>query len=586
MNDKQYEKKLKKLIKKNKKEKLKTPWYDFYDNIPATLDYPNYSMYDHLVETAAKYPQYYAYNYFGRKQTFYNFIKEINQCAKSLKTLGVQAKDVVTICMPNTPEAVVIFYAINQIGAVSSMIHPLSAEQEIKKYLQISNSIMLVTLDVFWGKVSPILDQTNVRNTIILSAKTSMPIILKTGFMITKEYKIKKPLFNEKVISWDKFIKLGETYLQTIKPNINADDLAVILYSGGTTGEPKGVMLSNYNFNALALQCYHMGENFHPKDAILAVLPIFHGFGLGIAIHTVLTIGGCAVLIPQFTPKTFEKLITKYKPNVVAGVPTLYEALIQNNKNKKLDLSFLKIIISGGDSLSGGMKFKIDKFLKEHQCNETVRQGYGLAECIAASCLMPLNHYREMSIGIPLPDMYYRIVAPNTNTELKYGEIGEICISGPTVMLGYLNEEIETNKALYKDKNKRIWLHTGDLGYMDEDGFIYFKQRLKRMIVSSGYNIYPQHIENVLDSHPDVLMSTVIGVDHNYKGQVAKAFVVLKSGIKPNHKIEKELKEYCNKNLARFSIPQSFEFRESLPKTKIGKIAYRELEDEEKNKNK
>lgn len=584
MNDKMYQKKLKKLVKSNKKEKLNTPWYTFYDNVPATLEYPKYSIYDHLVEAATKYPNYYAYNYFGQKQTFFNFIKEINHCAKSLKTLGIKAKDTVTICMPNTPEAVIMFYAINQIGAVSSMIHPLSAEQEIKKYLEISNSVMLVTLDVFWGKVAPIIDETNVRNTIILSAKTSMPIILKTGFMITKEYKIKKPVFNESVISWEKFIKMGETYLPTIKPNIKANDLAVILYSGGTTGDPKGVMLSNYNFNALALQCYDMCQNIHPGDSILAVLPVFHGFGLGVAIHTVLSLGGCSILVPQFTPQTFEKLITKYRPNVIAGVPTLFEALMQNNKNKKLDLSHLKIIISGGDSLSGGMKVKIDKFLKAHNCDVSVRQGYGLAECIAASCLMPLNHYREMSIGIPLPDMYYRIVAPNTNTELKYGETGEICISGPTVMLGYLNDDIETNKALYKDKNGRIWLHTGDLGYMDEDGFVYFKQRLKRMIVSSGYNIYPQHIENVLDSHPDVLMSTVIGIDHPYKGQVAKAFIVLNAGVKPSNKIEKELKEYCNKNLARFSIPKEFEFRESLPKTIIGKVAYRELEEEEKNK--
>lgn len=588
MSDKKQAKQMKrhekKVLRTNKKEGLKTPWYDFYDDVPFTLEYPNHTIYEHLVATAHEMPNRIAYDYFGTKSTFLSFIKDINECAKALKAAGLEEGETITICMPNTPEGIITFYAANQIGAICSMVHPLAAENEIKEYLKISNSSMLLTLDVLWPKVKKALTETKVRKSIIVSVKNSMPIILKTGFMITKGYKIKKPEYNDQVIAWPSFINGGKDYIQSIHPKMKAKDPAVILYSGGTTGEPKGILLSNYNFNALAIQAINHCANVEPGDKILAILPIFHGFGLGVCFHTVMTLGGTPVMIPQFTPDSFEKLITKHKPNVLIGVPTLFEALLQNSKNKRLDLSFLKLVISGGDSLPKSLKNKIDEFLKDHGADIQVRQGYGLTECVAASCLMPINHYREDSIGIPLPDMYYKIIDPNTGEEVPYGEIGEICISGPTIMMGYVNDEVETNKALRKDKNDRIWLHTGDVGYMSDEGFVFFTQRIKRMIVTSGYNIYPQHIENIINTHPDVLMSTVIGIPHPYKKQVAKAFIVLKSGVKASNKIRKEIQKNCEANLARYSIPKEFEFKASLPKTLIGKVAYRELEKEEAEK--
>ena len=359
--------------------------------------------------------------------------------------------------------------------------------------------------------------------------------------------------------------------------HIKGDGNAAILYSGGTTGNPKGIILTNLNFNALALQSIEACQCLREKDKVLSIMPIFHGFGLGICIHTVLNFGGTAVILPHFSAKSFHKLLRKYKPNVIAGVPTLYEAFINNKKIQKMDLSFLKCVISGGDSLSISLKKKLDDFLKSKNANTMVREGYGLTECVTGSCLTPIDMYKEGSVGIPYPDTYYKIVKPTTHIELPYGEEGEIVLSGPSVMTGYLNEQKESDEALQVHEDGLVWLHTGDLGFMDEDGFVYFKQRLKRMIVSSGYNIYPQYVENVLDQHPDVLMSVVVGIDHPYKKQVAKAFIVLKSGIQPSEKLKNEIMEHCKKNLVPYSLPYEIVFKDSLPKTLVGKIAYNKL---------
>ena len=254
-------------------------------------------------------------------------------------------------------------------------------------------------------------------------------------------------------------------------------------------------------------------------DSMLSIMPIFHGFGLGIGIHTMLVNGCKCILIPAFSAQTFGPLLKKNQPNFIAGVPTLYEALLRSNKIKKTDLSCLKGVFCGGDSLSIELKKKVDAFLKEHGAKVQIREGYGTTECVTASCLTPKNYYREGSIGLPFPDTYYKIVKPNTQEEVPYGTEGEICINGPTVMMGYVGNPKETAHVLQIHPDGLTWLHTGDLGFMDEDGFVYFRQRLKRMIVSSGYSIYPSQLENIIDAHEAVLMSTVIGVDDPYKIQ-------------------------------------------------------------------
>ena len=345
--------------------------------------------------------------------------------------------------------------------------------------------------------------------------------------------------------------------------------------------KPCGILLSNLNFNALALQTGVAGNCSTTGGVCLAIMPIFHGFGLGVCINTMLYWGITIVLVPKFNVKSYCKLLHKYKPNYIAGVPTLYEAMLRMEDAQKLDMSNIRGIFSGGDTLSVELKRKVDAFLKTHGAQEQVREGYGTTESVTACCLTPRFAYREGSIGIPFPDTYFKICVPSTHDEVPYGTIGEICISGPTIMQGYMDNPKETAQTLQLHEDGQVWLHTGDLGTMDEEGFIYFKQRLKRMIVTSGYNVYPSQVENIIESHEGVLTSVVIGVKDDYKMHRVKAFVVLKPGVGDADAVRQEILEICGKNLPRYAIPTEIEFRDELPRTLVGKVAVTELEKEE-----
>ena len=565
-------------------KKVNTPWYNYYKDESAHLSYPDFSVYKLIEYTASKHLNNISYNYYGNKKTYYEFLKQIDEAARALKALGVKHKDVVSVCMPNIPEAIIGFYAINKIGAIANMIHPLSAEAELEYFLKKSKSEYVITVDFAFKKISKIINKTKVKKCITVSVSDSMPLHIKAAYDVLNGYK--NITFSKQRIGWKDFIRLGYSYTKEIDDDFKGKDAACILYSGGTTGTPKGVILTNLNINASAMQSFEHVACLREKDKALAIMPIFHGFGLNVCIHTVQYFGGTSILLPQFSAKTFDKIIKKYQPNVLVGVPTLFEALLKNKNMKNCDLSYLTCVISGGDSLSVELKKKVDSFLKEHGSNTTVREGYGLTECGGPSCFTPYKFYREGSIGIPYPDMLYKIVEKDTEKEVPYGTEGEIVISGPTVMHGYLKNKKETKNTLRKHKDGNIWLHTGDLGFMDKDGFVYFKNRLKRMIVSSGYCIYPQYIENIIDSHPDVSMSCVIGIPHPYKVEVAKAFIVLKNKDKATEETLESIKALCEKNIARYSWPYEYEFREELPKTLIGKVAYNVLIHEEEMKNK
>ena len=313
---------------------------------------------------------------------------------------------------------------------------------------------------------------------------------------------------------------------------------------------------------------------------MLSIMPIFHGFGLGIGIHTALIGGATCILIPQFSVKIYADTLLKQKPQLIPGVPTLFEALLRAEELDKADLSFLKGIFSGGDSLSPELKKKVDTFLHEHGCTEQIREGYGTTECVTASCLTPKDYARDRSIGVPFPDTFYKIVKPGTTEEVSANTEGEICISGPTVMLGYMDNPEETANTLRRHYDGRIWLHTGDLGYMDQDGFIYFRQRIKRMLITSGYNVYPSQLENIIDSHEKVLISCVVGVKDAYRGQKIKAYVVPMPGITPSEELKEEILNHCQNHVAKYAMPREIEWRTELPKTLVGKVAYRVLEEE------
>ena len=567
-------------------KQIRTPWVQFYEGVRAQLDYPQrLSLYEFMAQRTEQFSHNICYDYFGRKATYVQLHEHIQTCAAAFCSLGVKRGDRVSICMPNTPEAVISFYALNRIGAVANMIHPLSAAVEIKHYVTVSESRYIVAVDLCLPKLREVIEETGLKQCIVVSVADSMPFHMKLGYNKLTKNRNKKSVQTQDCLGldcilWRQFMALGKgAQLPGDEDgHSKGDDVAAILYSGGTTGCPKGIKLTNLNFNALAMQGEEMCACLAPGDRLLAIMPVFHGFGLGICIHTALCVGCMDILLPGFNAEHCAQLFRKYKPNIIAGVPTLYEALLMSGSLEGYDLSFLKCVISGGDSLSVALKQKVDLFLHQHGSNAQIREGYGLTECVTGSCLTPLHGYREGSIGIPYPDTYYKIVKPQTEIELPYGEEGEIVLSGPTVMKGYLNDQEETDKVLKRHGDGRVWLHTGDLGVMDSDGFVYFRQRMKRLIISSGYCLYPQYIESVIDAHEGVRMSCVVGVSHPYKMQVAKAFIVLNEDAKDRkEELLCDIKKHCEKNLAKYAWPYEYEVIDELPRTLVGKVAYNAL---------
>jgi len=569
-----------------KKEYQESPWLEFYEKegIPTHIEYPDCSMVDMVIQSAEKWPDNIAYTYYGHKVTYKNFVKKIEKTARALKNYGVKEGDRVTICMPNTPEGIAMVYAVNMVGAICNMVHPLSSEKELEYYIKVAESKYVLVIDAVFDKIYRLRDTASLERIIVVRPSDGLGFLKKKLYNTLHVKKVRLPSNDSRVVLWEDFIANSYFYQGNYYEERNGNDPAVILYSGGTTGAPKGVLLSNANFNTLGIQCTTVIKQAVPGATVLSILPIFHGFGLGVCIHTPLCKGMGCILIPAFSHKQFADIIKKNEPNFICGVPTLYEALI-NTKLGPRDLASVTSVICGGDALNQTLRDKINNYLKAHGSDAKIRVGYGLTEATGATCLSPENAFADGIIGAPFPDIDFKIIKNDTFKELPAGEEGEICISGPLVMMGYLNDDAENAQSLRVHDDGKIWLHTGDLGYLGEDGFIYFAQRLKRMIISSGYNIYPTHLESIINSHEGVLTSTVIGIDHHYKGQVPKAFIVLKPGYKAGKKIEREIRELLERNVPIYALPAAYEFRDKLPTTKIGKVAFRELEKEEKSKN-
>ena len=562
----------------------KTPWQSAIGDMPMHLDYFRGSMFEALEKIARQYPQFVALDFMGKSTTYRKLIEQVEDCAKALTAIGIRPGDKVTIALPNCPQAVCMFYAVNLAGGIANMIHPLSAQKEIEFYLTQSQSVAAITLDQFYGKFSQAAQNVQLRHLIITSVADALSPVKKLGYYLTEGRKIEKIPENAYILYWKEFLRKGEEFFGNYKVKRAGEDPAVILYSGGTTGTTKGILLTNLNFNALSQQVVAANPMYAPGDKMLAAMPMFHGFGLGVCIHTILTQGGRCILVPRFTPKSYARDLVKYRCNFVAGVPTLFEALLRLPDMEKADLSSLKGVFCGGDMLSVELKRKMDQFLRNHHAPVGVREGYGTTETVTACCLTPYHTHKEGSIGLPFSDTYMKIVEPGTDRELPYGEEGEILLSGPTVMQGYMNHPEETAKVLQTHADGLTWVYTGDLGVMDKDGFVYFRGRAKRMIVTSGYNVYPAQLENILDAHEKVQMSCVIGVPDPYKMQKVKAIVKLVPGVTPGEDVKQELLAYCRENIAKYAMPCDIAFREDMPKTLVGKVAYRVLEEEESDR--
>jgi len=555
------------------------PWLKFYGDVPPSLDYPPVTLAAALLRTVERVPDAVAWDFFGTTATYRQFAEQIEQCARALAACGLKQGDRITISMPTSPQAVIAFYAANKLGAVCSMIHPLSPPKEIAFYLNLSRSRFALTLDAFYPAFAEVLDDTPAETLILCRIPDYLPFPKNWGFKLTRGRKIKPVPADPRVRWWHELMRGSHPEPET--SSMKTDDLAVIMYSGGTTGVPKGIMLSNRNFIAEGMQTAAW-SSMSEGDTMLAILPIFHGFGLGVCINAVFMGGGKSILVPTFTPESVAGLIKKKKPSLIVGVPTLYAALTRDPTFRGADLKCLEGAFCGADHLPRSVKEEFEGLVAARGGSLKLLEGYGLTEAVTAIMCMPSTEYREGSIGIPFPDMLAKVVKIETTEEAEPGELGEICVSGPAVMIGYLDREDETAATLKVHADGRTWLHTGDIASMDEDGFFYFKVRMKRMIKSSGMNVYPAQVEELLNQHPAVDAACVIGVPDERQGERVKGFVVLKDGQPGDVEMEKSLIAHCREQLIKWSCPREIEFRTELPKTLVGKIDFKLLEEEER----
>lgn len=555
------------------------PWLKHYGDVPRSIDFSQTSMYEVVMKTAAQRPEDTAYDFMGVTATYREFAAEIDTYANMLAALGLAKGDRITIAMPTSPPGIVAFYAANKLGAVSNMIHPLSTQGEVAFYINKSQSKMALTLDMFFEVFEPLLERTGLETLIIAKIQDYLPVHLKSLYWIKAGRKNPKVRETQNVKLLSRLLK--RRFPAVDPPKMGPDDLAVILYSGGTTGTPKGVMLSNYNFVSSGQMVGHWAGLDPNYPRMLAMLPLFHGFGLGVCVNTILMSGGNCIMVPVFNPDQIAKLIQKKKPNYLVGPPTLFAALNRSSEFQKADLSCLRAAFSGSDTLPLQVKQQFDSIVERQGGHVKLLEGYGLAEAIGAVILTPFEGYRPGSIGVPLPEMAAKIVKFGTEEEAPIGEEGEICVSGPAVMLGYLDEPKETADTLRVHDDGKTWLHSGDVGTMDTDGYFYFRNREKRMIKSSGMNVYPSEVEALLYQHESVEEVCVIGVPDEHQGERVKAFVVLRDGAEATPAKGEELIAHCRQQMIKWSCPREVEFLDELPRTRVGKIAYRELVDSE-----
>lgn len=547
---------------------------------PEGFEVPDVSMFGMLKISAKNLPDSLAYEYFGTECTYKNFVKKIEEISGAYHSFGVRKGDIVTIIMPNTPEAVISIYALNRIGATVNILHPLSAQEEIKEHINRVNSKILLCVDICAEKIANIIDKTTLKKVIFASAGESMPFIMKKLYALKciKNYKYDKS--DNRYVAWKDFAMKACKVAEHIPTTEENKEVSVILHSGGTTGTPKDIMLSNYNFNAFGIQAVLTLRDVSAGDKILAILPIFHGFGLGVCVHVSFCFGTCSVLIPQFDAKKFAGILKKHKPTMIFGVPTLYDALLKSKGTDKIDFSFLKYAVSGGDTLPEKLEASVNEFLASHNSKIKICEGYGMTEGLAALSLSVGDDYKSRTIGKPLIGTHMCIVEPGTTNVLPAGEDGELCVSGPTVMIGYRNNPEETENTLRTHADGRVWLHTGDMASIDSEGFVHYKLRIKRMMITSGFNVYPTQIESVVEELDFVDKCVVVSIPHQYKKEVAKAYIVLKNGTEKSAETEEKIRAHCKKKLMHYSVPYKYEFVDLLPKTAYNKIDFMKLQRE------
>ncbi len=553
------------------------PWLKYYDDSSIMLDFKPMSIYDLMHESNIGHENDTVINYFGKKVTYKELEKNIDIVAKALLELGVQKGDIVMMNLPNIPEAEYVFYAVNKIGAILEPIDPRTNEENILKDVKDSNAKLFISLNIMNPKLAKVEDVKIVP----VSPYNSLPFIMKK----IASLKEKKGIVNlDNQLSWDEFIKLGKNSNKTVESVFEPNETAIIIHTGGSTGVPKGVKLTNENFNGLIYQLMNNKMNFRRGSTFLNILPPFIALGLDNAMHLAACLGIESILIPSFEPEDIPKLVDKHKPNVLLCGPIHCLTMMNSDIMKNKDLSYLEILCSGGDKMPREDQEAFQTFLKDHNAKANTWLGYGATETSAGSSCMTDECFRYESVGVPYLKNVFAVYDTDTNEEV-YGpdKIGELRINAPTLMQGYFGVgEEETNKVLYTDENGTRWYLTGDLSHFDKDGLVYIDGRIKRIITRRGFKIYPLYVEELIMRHPAIKQCAVVGVEDPKEINIPVANIVLKDEYKDNEQIKEEVINYINdiieKNLPEYSMMAGFNFLDEMPLTPIGKLDFKALE--------
>ena len=554
------------------------PWLKYYDQKFIDQTLPALSAFEYVCQRSKNHLNDTALEYYGRKFTYADLIVNVKKTAAALRGAGVKKGDIITVVSIMTPEIIALFYAADMMGATLNLVDPRYSVEGIREYIEEVDSHLLVCLNVVYERCRQAAKRTNVEKVIVLSPADSLPPVMAVGYKLTTPDKNK---YASNVIRWKQFIKGGEGQSTAAEP-YDPDHACVVVHTGGTTGSPKGVMLTDDCFNGIALQFQAYPKLFHRGQKLMNVMPPFIAYGFACGIHLPLVLGFTVVIIPNLDPAKLGSLVLKHKPEHMFGVPTHYQQLAADPKLRDKDLSFIINYAAGGDSLSRGAEQTVNDFLAAHGARYPIAKGYGMTEVSSAATVAAGLDNKPGSVGIPMVNTVVAAFEPGTDQELPIGQRGELCISGPCLMKGYYNKADATAMILRRHPDGRIWVHTGDMGYLDEDGFVFLDSRIKRMIIRhDGFKVFPSMIENVVSRHPAVHQCSVVGCadkDHT-QGRLPFVYIVLKADTTAKKKqVIRELERMCAEELPEYVQPVAYKFISSMPMTPVGKVDYRQLE--------
>ena len=561
------------------------PWLKYYSEEAISAPLPECTIYEYLWENNKDHLDDIAIIYFNRKITYADLFNNISRCEKALLKLGVKENEIVTIALPSIPEVLYLVYAVNKIGAVANMIHPLAGESEIIHYLNEVKSSVCILFRGSYDIIKNSLEHTFVKTAVVVSVAESFPFVMKQLYRVkTRESAV---FGKDNVITWTTFLKCGEQVtVSPVKKDCNT--AAIISHTGGTTGEPKGVVCSDKNINTVI---WEIGCNFEYKrqEIMMPVLPPFINYSLVNSMLEPLSFGFKVVLIPKYESDKFDKYVEKYKPNHINSIPAYWKALLTNKRIKNKDLSCLGHLFYGGEGMDEKSERAVNDLLASCGVKNKLAKGLGSTEMVSAATAAYENCNLPGSVGVPLVKVNCKIVDVDTGEELSYDMEGEVCFSGPQLMLGYYENKEATNEIIKVHKDGNRWIHTGDLGYLNKDGVLFISGRIKRILMTKGKDgaptkMFPVRIEKTILQHSAVSICCVIGVADEIRINFPKAFVVLNDNRVNQEEISKEIMKLCEDNLPKYMIPEEIIYRTDLPRTARGKVDYRALEKEAETK--